>query len=155
MKMTFIYDTPIGKIGISENSVAITNVYFYDDANEYNEELIETPLLKEAAKQLHEYFEGKRKNFNLPITFEGTDFQKSVWKALQDIPYGETRTYKEIAVEIGNEKACRAVGMANNKNPITIMVPCHRVIGTNGKLVGYAGGLKTKEYLLEIENKFR
>lgn len=155
MKMTFIYDTPIGKIGISENSIAITNVYFYDDDNEHNEELIETPLLKEAAKQLHEYFEGKRKNFNLPIALEGTDFQKNVWKALQDIPYGETRTYKEIAVEIGNEKACRAVGMANNKNPITIMVPCHRVIGTNGKLVGYAGGLKTKEYLLEIENKFR
>jgi len=156
LKITYFYDTPIGRLGITENNFAITNVDFEDKSNKNNvksEEIGETPLIKEAAKQMQEYFDGKRKTFELPISVEGTEFQKSVWKALQEIPYGETKTYKEIAIAIGNEKACRAVGMANNKNPISIIVPCHRVIGTNGKLVGYAGGLDKKEHLLEIENK--
>ena len=103
-------------------------------------------------KELDEYFNGKRKEFNIPLEPEGTEFQKKVWKALLEIPYGQTRSYKEIAIRIGNEKASRAVGMANNKNPIIIIVPCHRVIGSNKKLVGYFGGVEMKEGLLDIEN---
>lgn len=99
------------------------------------------------------YQERKRKSFDLPLKVEGTEFQKKVWKALCSIPYGETRSYKEIAIQIGNERACRAVGMANNKNPIGILIPCHRVIGTNHKLVGYAGGLDKKEFLLKLEKE--
>ena len=107
----------------------------------YSANLNETPLLREAAKQLNEYLAGKRKVFDLPLDPEGTQFQKAVWKALTGIPFGETRTYRNIAESVGNPKACRAVGMANNKNPIAILIPCHRVIGADGKLVGYAGGL--------------
>ena len=99
------------------------------------------------------YQERKRKFFDLPLKVEGTAFQKKVWQALCSIPYGETRSYKEIAIQIGNERACRAVGMANNKNPIGILIPCHRVIGTNHKLVGYAGGLDKKAFLLKLEKE--
>ena len=112
----------------------------------------ETPLIKCAAKQLEEYFSKKRKKFDLPLNPEGTEFQLKAWEALQCIPYGETRTYGEIAAAIGNPKASRAVGMANNKNPIHIIIPCHRVIGANGSLVGYASGLEIKQMLLELEN---
>ena len=104
-----------------------------------------------AAKQLGEYFTGARKSFDLPLAPRGTDFQKAVWKALQDIPYGETRSYKQIAETIKSPKACRAVGMANNKNPIWIIIPCHRVIGADGSLTGYGGGLDMKEKLLKLE----
>ena len=113
--------------------------------------LEETELILECKKQLEEYFAGKRKTFDLPLVPKGTEFQQKVWKALQEIPYGETRTYGEIAAAIGNPKAARAVGMANNKNPIGIIIPCHRVVGANGKLVGYAGGMEKKEFLLELE----
>lgn len=113
----------------------------------------ETALIKEAAKQLNEYLGGKRRVFDIPLALEGTPFQKAVWKALTDIPYGETRSYREIAESIGQPKACRAVGMANNKNPAAIFVPCHRVIGSNGKLVGYAGGMDVKEKLLALERQ--
>ena len=116
-----------------------------------NDHLKETPLIRECFNQLKEYFQGTRREFTIPIEAEGSEFQKKVWKALLDIPYGQTRTYKEIAIAIGNEKACRAVGMANNRNPISIIIPCHRVIGANGKLVGYGGGLDIKEKLLNIE----
>jgi len=113
---------------------------------------IKTSILTEKVKkQLCEYFEGKRKSFDIPICFSGTEFQNKVWKELLNIPYGKTRSYKDIAKEVGNEKASRAVGGANNKNPIWIIVPCHRVIGKNGELVGYGGGLKLKEFLLSIE----
>jgi methylated-DNA-[protein]-cysteine S-methyltransferase len=108
-------------------------------------------FFKEAKRQLEAYFSGKLKSFDLKLAPEGTKFQKSVWKALCEIPYGETRTYKDIAVSIGNPKAYRAVGLANNRNPIAIIVPCHRVIGTNGKLIGYASGLDVKLFLLEHE----
>lgn len=101
--------------------------------------------------QLTQYLNGERKIFDFPYELRGTSFQKNVWKVLETIPYGETRTYKEVAVLLGNPKAARAVGMANNKNPIIIVVPCHRVIGANGKLVGYGGGLCMKEFLLNIE----
>ncbi len=108
-------------------------------------------LHQEVRHQLKAYFEGKRKSFDLPFGFSGTDFQKKVWQALIEIPYGETRTYQDIAKAIGNPKAARAVGMANNKNSIAIVVPCHRVIGSNGKLTGYAGGLEIKAKLLRLE----
>ena len=104
-----------------------------------------------AFKQINEYFEGKRKTFDFLIKAEGTDFQKKVWRALCAIPYGETRTYKEIAQAVGRAKACRAVGMANNRNPISFAVPCHRVIGADGSLVGYGGGLDLKHTLLQME----
>ena len=110
-----------------------------------------TPLLERAVLQLEEYMDGKRRSFDLPLKPEGTEFQKKVWNALLDIPYGETRSYKDIAVAIGNPKACRAVGMANNRNPISIIIPCHRVIGANGSLVGYGGGLPIKIELLNLE----
>lgn len=103
-------------------------------------------------KQLEEYFLQKRRQFQLPLDVYGTDFQKRVWKALQQIPYGKTCSYKEIANQIGSQKAVRAVGNANNHNPLPLIIPCHRVIGTNGAMVGYAGGLPIKEKLLELES---
>jgi O-6-methylguanine DNA methyltransferase len=104
-----------------------------------------------AYSQVREYLDGKRTTFDFPMELRGTEFQKRVWTALRTVPYGETRTYAQIAHEIGNPKACRAVGLANSKNPIWIAVPCHRVIGTDGKLTGYAGGLDMKEHLLKLE----
>ena len=104
-----------------------------------------------AEKQLKEYFQGKRTDFDLPLEFEGTDFQKKVWKALQNIPFGKTRSYVEIATKIGSPGASRAVGSANGKNPISIVVPCHRVIAQSGKLAGFAGGLEAKQFLLGLE----
>ena len=105
-----------------------------------------TELLSMATIQLDEYFQGKRTTFSLPFKLTGTPFQLAVWKELQNIPYGQTTSYKEIAQKINKPKAYRAVGMANNKNPLPIIIPCHRVIGSNGKLIGYAGGLKLKNY---------
>lgn len=110
-----------------------------------------TELLSMATIQLDEYFQGKRTTFSLPFKLTGTPFQLAVWKELQNIPYGKTTSYKEITQKINKPKAYRAVGMANNKNPLPIIIPCHRVIGSNGKLIGYAGGLKLKNYLLELE----
>lgn len=152
MKSVFFYDSDIGKIGIAEDGQAITNIFF-EKEEAVNFEVLETPLIKEAHKQFEEYINGKRKFFDLPICPSGTEFQQKVWNALKDIPYGETRSYKDVALAIGNEKACRAVGMANNRNPISIIIPCHRVIGKNGKLVGYGGGLPIKEYLLKLEKE--
>jgi len=152
MKNVFYYNTKIGRIGIEENGIAITKLDFIN--KDMEEEIIEeneTVLLKEAINELNEYLDGNRSSFDLPLEPKGTEFQKKVWNALKEIPYGETRSYGEIAKIIGNEKAARAVGMANNKNPIAIIVPCHRVIGANGKLVGYAGGLDLKEKLLQLE----
>jgi methylated-DNA-[protein]-cysteine S-methyltransferase len=109
------------------------------------------PILLKTAKQLNEYFAGKRQIFDLPLDFSGTEFQQKVWQALLTIPFGETCSYKQIAEQIGNVKAVRAVGAANGKNPISIIAPCHRVVGANGKLVGFAGGLENKDILLKIE----
>ena len=111
------------------------------------------PVLLKAERQLNDYFAGKLKKFSLKFDFAGTKFQKEVWQALARIPFGETRSYGEIAREIGRPKAVRAVGAANGKNPISIIVPCHRVIGSNGKLTGFAGGLKTKAFLLKTESE--
>lgn len=110
-----------------------------------------TRLIRHTCKQLDEYLNGERENFRLEFSYCGTEFQKKVWKALQKIPFGETRSYQDIAKDIGNPKAVRAVGMANNKNPIPIIIPCHRVIGKNGDLTGYGGGLPMKRKLLHLE----
>jgi methylated-DNA-[protein]-cysteine S-methyltransferase len=111
------------------------------------------PVLLETQRQLGEYFAGQRRHFTVKLDFAGTDFQKQVWQALLAIPFGQTRSYGEIAVQLGNPKAMRAVGAANGKNPISIIAPCHRVIGATGKLTGFAGGLETKAYLLQSENR--
>ena len=138
----YSYDTIIGKIYIAEKDNCICNVSFVN----LNYTPKETPLIKKTYSQLKEYFAGNRKSFDIPISANGTEFQIKVWKELQKIPYGKTATYKEIAENIGNKNASRAVGMANNKNPIAIIIPCHRVIGTKGDLTGYAGGIKLKKY---------
>lgn len=145
------YETKIGKVTIAEDDGYITNIYFEKDKLPKVVEEKETDLIKETIKQINLYLDGKLEYITVPIKLEGTEFQKLVWNELKKIPYGKTCTYKEIAKGIGNEKACRAVGNANNKNKIPIIVPCHRVIGTSGKLVGYAGGLDIKEKLLDIE----
>ena len=116
-------------------------------------EQVDHPILLETQKQLREYFAGTRQQFDLPLDFEGTVFQKKVWQALLGIPFGETRSYRDIAAQVGNIKAVRAVGAANGKNPISIIAPCHRVVGANGKLVGFAGGLNNKEILLGLEKQ--
>lgn len=153
MNNLFFFQTDIGEIGIEENGDGITKVYFKKVSIPKGTVLQETELLKEAADQLKEYLSGKRKDFDLPLAPNGTEFMMSVWKALCDIPYGETRSYKDLAEIIGKPKASRAVGLANNKNTIPIFIPCHRVIGTNGKLIGYLGGLEVKKYLLDLEKK--
>lgn len=149
---SYIYKMKIGNIKITANEQAVIGISLLPDCtNTDSSELLENKWTKQAFHELTEYLEGKRREFTIPLEPRGTDFQKKVWKALLSIPYGETRSYREIAEFIGNEKACRAVGMANNKNPFMIVVPCHRVIGTNGKLTGYAGGLDIKQQLLELE----
>jgi len=154
MKSIWFYEYPVGTIGIEEESGAISQVFFAGDKSLADIKAEETPLIQKAAEQLVEYFDGKRKVFNLPLALQGTDFQKSVWQALLGISYGETCSYKDIAMVVGNPKASRAVGMANNRNPIAIIVPCHRVIGQNGSLIGYGGGLSTKQYLLDLERRY-
>lgn len=151
----YFYNSEIGRIRIADNGTAITELNFDNDTQTHDIDLNKTSLVKEAIEQLDEYFAGRLKEFTLPVMPSGTPFQIKVWKALQQIPYGETRSYKEIAQFIGQEKACRAVGMANNKNPIAIIIPCHRVIGSTGKLIGYAGGLHIKRFLLDLEKKYR
>lgn len=157
MKYVYFYTTEIGKIKITATdgyiiALNVTDSYELDS----DEVLEEIDLIKETAEAIMEYMVGNRKEFKeIPLKLRGTDFQMKVWNELKNIPYGETRSYKEIAERIGNPKGYRAVGMANNKNPIGIIVPCHRVIGKNGDLVGYAGGVKVKEQLLEIERKKR
>ena len=154
MKNAYYYDTKIGKITIVDNGKSITNLEF-GEVRYKDVDYIETPLMKNAYNQLQEYLDGKLKSFDIPIEENGTEFQRKVWKALREIPYGETWSYKQLAERAGNIKACRAVGGANNKNPISIITPCHRVIGANGKLVGYGGGLDIKEKLLDLESEFK
>ena len=148
---TYFYDCLIGRIGITERDGKITNVYITNKELSQDMQLSETPLLKEAARQLKSYFAGELKEFSLPLEPSGTDFMKQVWAALCGIPYGKTATYGEIAERVGRPKAARAVGLANNRNPIPIFIPCHRVIGADGSLTGYAGGLDMKKKLLDLE----
>ncbi|MDQ0203218.1 methylated-DNA--[protein]-cysteine S-methyltransferase [Pectinatus haikarae] len=150
MKYTYFIETELGTIGISETDGSITELFLTKNRQKTTGGS-QTPMLKEAEKQITEYLSGQRREFDLPLAAEGTAFQKSVWAALRKIPYGETRSYKQIAEMIGNPNASRAVGMANNKNPLLIVTPCHRVIGADGKLVGYAAGLAIKERLLKLE----
>ena len=150
MSNIFYFDTVIGRMTIEESDQCITYVHF-GEVKRPDSTVIETDLLKRAGQQLKEYFEGKRLSFDLPLKMEGTEFQKKVWNALLQIPFGETRSYKEIATAVGNPLGSRAIGNANNKNKIAIIIPCHRVIGANGKLVGYEGGLDIKEKLLTME----
>lgn len=145
----YTYETGLGSVTFIEEDGALLAISMQRSLEGVEKE---TSLTKEAYAQLSEYLNGKRKTFDLPFKMRGTQFQLQVWNALLDIPYGETRSYKQIAEAIGNPKAVRAVGMANNRNPLLIIVPCHRIIGKNGSLVGYAGGLDKKEFLLRLEN---
>ncbi|MEL7607228.1 Methylated-DNA--protein-cysteine methyltransferase [bioreactor metagenome] len=142
----YYFEFGILKIGYTD-----TEIIFLKRVDQIDTDNVPSILSDLAFNQVCEYLKGNRKSFDFPYEFQGTDFQKKVWHALCDIPYGETRSYKQIAEAVNSPKACRAVGMANNKNPITIAVPCHRVIGTNGKLIGYAGGIDMKRALLELE----
>jgi len=145
------YESPVGKLRIIENGIGITHIEFPEIQKNIIAEEKETPLLTKTIKQLAEYFAGKRKDFDIPLHLNGTVFQMKAWSELRKIPYGETRTYQQIAEATGNRKASRAIGLANNRNPIPFIIPCHRVIGSNGSLTGYAGGLETKKFLLDLE----
>ena len=150
----WMFDTPIGYMALGAENGSLIRVYL---PNAPTPRLMprKTPLLERAEQQLQEYFRGDRKMFDLPLAPEGTDFQKRVWTALQTIPYGETRTYKQLASMANCPQGYRAVGMANNRNPLPILIPCHRVIGADGSMTGYTGGMELKRALLELEKKFR
>lgn len=151
MKNTLYYKSPVGILKIEGEENAITGLYFVE--NEFESIVAPSNEMEKCRMQLDEYFSGKRKEFNLNLNPKGTAFQLKVWSALQTVPYGKTQTYGYIAKAINNPKAVRAVGGANNRNPISIIIPCHRIIGKNGKLVGYGGGLEVKEYLLNLEKQ--
>ncbi len=154
--MNYCYvESPIGKLLIAGDAESVRQINFAKNGKPSKpepdwQESNRGPVAQ-AARQLHEYFAGKRIDFDLPLAPQGTRFQLEVWQRLQDIPYGETISYGELARRVGNPKASRAVGAANGQNPIPIVIPCHRVIGANGKLTGFGGGLPTKEALLALE----
>ena len=148
MDSQLIMESKLGRILLEAKENKLTGCHFTkENATSKQADL----FLFKVKEELEEYFSGQRKEFDIPLAPQGTDFQKKVWKALQNINYGTTASYKEKEKKINNPKAVRAVGMANNQNPIAIIIPCHRVIGSNGKLVGYAGGLELKQKLLELE----
>ena len=149
MKYRYEIETKLGIMTLIEKDGKITAICYGKEKQEIPWK--KTPLLALAQQQLLEYFAGNRQNFSLPLELEGTEFQKKVWQALQTISYGQTKTYGQIAKEIGKEKAARAVGNANHNNPIAIIIPCHRVIGANGKLTGYSAGVEKKDFLLKLE----
>lgn len=154
MRNSLLIDTPLGRMTLTAGPQAVTEVRF-GEAVPLGSVLCtgeEAPdLLRQTAREIGEYFAGRRRRFTVPLAPLGSEFQKKVWKALQTIGYGETRTYKEIALQIGHDLSYRAVGMANNRNPIALLIPCHRVIGYDGSLTGYAGGLEIKAWLLDFE----
>lgn len=143
-------NSPLGSLTLVEEAGSLTELRFGKASPPEGQEE-ETPLLLEGERQLLEYFSGKRKIFSLPLSPRGTEFQRRVWAALLTIPYGQTRSYEDIARLAGCSKGFRAVGLANNRNPLPIFIPCHRVIGKDGSLTGYAGGLESKRFLLELE----
>lgn len=156
--MTFytIVNSPLGLVTIQATDQGLTGLWFEEQTtrpNELGEERATHPVLLLTKKQLSEYFSGARETFDVPLAAIGTPFQKQVWRALCDVPFGEAISYQELAERIGNPKAVRAVGSANGKNPISVIVPCHRVIGKSGRLTGYAGGLERKKALLKLENR--
>lgn len=145
------FESPAGTLWIAEENGAVTHITNTPLNTEYGE----SPVLRQAVSELTEYFAGTRKSFSVPIAPAGTAFQLKVWAALRDIPYGETRSYGEIAAAVGNPKASRAVGGANHRNPILILTPCHRVIGASGALTGFGAGLPMKEALLKLESEHK
>ena len=151
--MKAFLQSPVGVIEIEENDGYISSLRITDKMPQHKPET--NALLEKAVAQLNEYFEGKRKNFDLPLKQEGTDFQKKAWKYLSTIPYGKTVSYKTEAKAVSSEKACRAVGSANGRNNIAIIVPCHRVVNEDGKLGGYAYGLEVKKQLLDLEKRHK
>lgn len=153
MQCVYGYDTPVGHIYITADDDTLYSLGY--SAPRKNLPQKELSVHHTAYRQLSEYFSGRRKSFNIPLALQGTLFQKKVWNVLLNIPYGQTVSYQDVALAIGNKQACRAVGMANNKNPIAIIVPCHRVISKNGELTGYAGGLAVKEKLLQLEGAWK
>ena len=153
MKVQYQYQTDLGMLYIVQEDDAIAEVGILQINQTIPYEKKETSLIQNAYQQLKEYFQGERQTFQLPLEPKGTPFQQKVWNTLQTIPYGKTWSYLQMAKAIGNPKACRAVGMANHRNPIGIIIPCHRVIGSNGDLVGYASGLDMKRYLLNLEKE--
>jgi methylated-DNA-[protein]-cysteine S-methyltransferase len=149
------YESPVGIIEIVGTDDAVCSIMFLERDRVMNSVQEETPrFLADCLDQLDQYFKGERRDFTFPYTSVGTDFQKTVWNALTRVPYAKTGSYKDIAISIGNEKAVRAVGSANGKNKLSIVIPCHRIIGSNGKLTGYGGGLWRKEWLLQHEKTF-
>ena len=142
-------NAPIGAVTLCQDEEGLCALRFGGNGGRMDE----TPLLLQAQRELEEYFAGRRSSFSVPLSMHGTPFQLRVWRALTEIPYGETLSYGELARRIGNPKACRAVGMANHVNPLPVFVPCHRVVGANGGLTGYAGGLDIKRLLLELERE--
>ena len=152
MSVTYTFNSPIGAVRLTEEDGSITRIELIDAADE---SIAPTPLLREAARQILAFLRGERQQLEFPIRMVGTPFQQRVWHVLRQIPYGTTRTYGEVAAEIGNPRASRAVGMACNKNPLLLIVPCHRVIGANGKLTGFAYGTDAKQRLLELEGSRR
>jgi len=149
------YESEPGLIEITAGETGIITLYFTKKKSNLKSDSKSFPVhLKDCIRQLDEYFKGKRMTFDLPLIISGTDFQKKVWNELKKIPFGKTASYKEIALKAGNIKAVRAIGNANNKNKIAVIIPCHRVIGSDGKLSGYAGGVKRKKWLLEHERNF-
>lgn len=180
MRESYIFKSPIGLLKITEENGSLTELGLHRENSQpaepglyressqseatglyqevtgmalMQENAPHSHLLREACRQLNEYFAGKRIKFDLPVAFTGTPFQQTVWKELQKIPYAETRSYQDIAVAIGSPKAVRAIGQANHRNPIMIVVPCHRVINKNGSLGGFGGGLEVKKYLLDLEKR--
>ena len=145
------FDTPAGPLALEEEGGALTHVYLPNQLSGLAPEGEETPVLARGKAQLLEYFQKKRQKFDLPLRPQGTPFRRKVWDALLTIPYGEAITYGELARRIGQPKAVRAVGQANHHNPLSILIPCHRVVGANGSLTGYGGGLELKRFLLELE----
>lgn len=153
MKASCFFSSPIGMLRICEENEKIAGLSLVEEVADNADIVCHSLLLQEACRQLTEYFDGQRKSFTLPLQTQGTDFQKKVWAELEKIPYGETRSYEDIAIAAGNKKAVRAVGQANNKNPLMIFVPCHRVIHKNGDIRGFACGTEAKAFLLELEKK--
>lgn len=150
------YTSPLGVMTLQANDDGMLGAWFETQTTQPENlgEYVEGhQILNDAITQLNEYFSGQRKMFNIPLAANGTEFQKKVWQALTTIPYGQTWSYQDLANAIDNPKAVRAVGLANGKNPVSIVVPCHRVIGKNGKLTGYAGGVERKAQLLELEKR--
>ncbi|WP_260620483.1 methylated-DNA--[protein]-cysteine S-methyltransferase [Gordonibacter massiliensis (ex Traore et al. 2017)] len=147
----FAYRTPLGRVTIASDGRAVTALAFGEQTLPGAARA--TELTNRAANQLQEYFAGKRRAFDLPLAPAGTDFQKRVWKAVADVPYGETRTYSDVAAAIGSPRSCRAVGAASNKNPLPILIPCHRIVGANGSPAGSGNDAKAKAFLLDMERR--